>query len=279
MIHARKVLVGDYNGDKMPDLFITGHGYDYPPFPGEYNQILLSNKTTKKYKLKSFIEKVGFYHGACSGDIDNDGDLDILVIDNVKSYFLINDGGDINKDGVWDFTYSTNQIDVSNLNGYGICEFVDVDKDGFLDLLIGGADVYTKTRIYWGSYSNKFELTNKTEIPTITNFKSIVDFDVADLDGDNINEIVVTRTGFENFYNGWHVQIIKLDKKVASDVSDTFIENNQFLPTTPDNQQWIPWLRFGDLDNNGKIELFSVKCSPINPVRWELENKKLKRVI
>ena len=51
MVHARKVLIGDFNGDKMPDIFISGHGYDYPPFPGEYNQILLSNN--KKYKLKT----------------------------------------------------------------------------------------------------------------------------------------------------------------------------------------------------------------------------------
>lgn len=58
MVHARKVLIGDFNGDKMPDIFIAGHGYDYPPFPGEYNQILLSNN--KKYKLKNLTEKVGF---------------------------------------------------------------------------------------------------------------------------------------------------------------------------------------------------------------------------
>lgn len=269
MVHARKVLVGDFNGDKMPDIFIAGHGYDYPPFPGEYNQILLSNN--KKYKLKNLTEKVGFYHGACSGDIDKDGDLDIFVVDKLNSHFLINDGAG-------NFNYSTSQIDISNLNGYGICEFFDVDKDGFLDLLIGGGDVYNPTRIYWGSSSYKFELNNKTDFPTVTDFKQISDIDVADLDGDNINEVIVNRTGFENFYNGWYIQVITLRNKIATDASTTFIDNNKYLPAVPDNQQWIPWLRFGDVDNNGKPDLFSVRCSPIQAVRWELQNKKLIRV-
>ena len=269
MVHARKVLVGDFNGDKMPDIFIAGHGYDYPPFPGEYNQILLSNN--KKYKLKNLTEKVGFYHGACSGDIDKDGDLDVFVVDKLNSYFLINDGSG-------NFNYSTSQIDIANLTGYGICEFFDVDKDGFLDLLIGGGDVYNPTRIYWGSSNYKFELTNKTDFPTVIDFKQISDIDVADLDGDNINEVIVNRTGFENFYNGWYIQVITLKNKIATDASTTFIDNNKYLPAVPDNQQWIPWLRIGDVDNNGKLDLFSVRCSPIQAVRWELQNNKLIRI-
>ena len=271
MVHARKVIVGDFNGDKMPDIFISGHGYDYPPFPGEYNQILISNSSSKKYKLKNLTEKVGFYHGACSGDIDKDGDIDIFVVDKNNSYFLINDGSG-------NFSYSFSQIDINSLNGHGICEFVDVDKDGFLDLLIGGADVYNPTRIYWGSSKYKFESTNKTDIPTVVEFKQISDIDVADLDGDDINEIIVNRTGFENFYNGWYIQVITLKNKIATDASSTFIDNNKYLPAIPDNQQWIPWLRFGDIDNNGKLDLFSIKCSPINAVRWELQNKKLVRI-
>ena len=101
---------------------------------------------------------------------------------------------------------------------------------------------------------------------------------MADLDGDNVNEVIVNRTGFENFYNGWYIQVLTLKNKIATDASTTFIENNKYLPAVPDNQQWIPWLRFGDVDNNGKIDLFSVRCSPIQPVRWELQNKKLIRI-
>jgi hypothetical protein len=128
-IHPRKALVGDYNNDGKPDIFITGHGWDQNPFPGEYDQLLLSENG--KYKLIEFKDKIGFYHGACSGDIDKDGDLDIFVLAGPNSYFLINDGKG-------NFTYSTKEIDLNKLAQQYHCEFFDIDKDGFLDLILGG---------------------------------------------------------------------------------------------------------------------------------------------
>lgn len=284
IIHPRKSIVGDFNGDKKPDIFIIGHGYDFPPYSGEYNELMLSN-TEGKYDLKKFDDKIAFFHGATSGDIDNDGDLDIFVLDGnyfggVNSHFLINDGKG-------NFKYSINQIDASNLFGQYTTELIDINKDGFLDLFIGGHEMDPKnsTRIYWGSSLYKFELTNMTVIPKVDHFGVVLDFDVFDLDGDGSNELVVNRSGgdagpngYNNFYNGWYLQIIKIDNKVATEISSSLIDINQFIPTIPDNQQWIPWLRFGDFDKNGKIDLYSIKCSPIQPVRWELQNKKLVRV-
>jgi hypothetical protein len=270
MIHPRKVLVGDYNKDGRPDIFITGHGYDYPPFPGEFNELLLSNNNGK-YNLVKFDKKVGFYHGACSGDIDNDGDLDIFVLGGSNTYFLINNGKG-------EFSYSTNQIDVNLLNGYGICEFVDIDKDGYLDLMVGGGDVYNSARIYWGNPNFSFSISNKTEIPNIKEFGSVTDMDIFDLDDDNKNELIITRTGFDNFYNGWYVQILSIKNKESLDVTNSFIEKNSYLPTTPNNQEWIPWVRFDDYDNNGKIDFFSTKCTNLPMVRWELQNGKLIRI-
>lgn len=189
LVHARKALVGDYNKDGMPDVFITGHGYDQPPFPGEYTELLLSN-SNKKYDLIKFDSKIGFYHGACSGDFDNDGDLDIFVLGGSNSYLLINDGKG-------NFVYSTNEIDISQLNGQYHCEMVDIDKDGYLDLIMGGheMDINNITKIYWGNSSYKFNINNKTDIPSVDFYGVITDLDIADIDGDGINEIAVTRTG------------------------------------------------------------------------------------
>lgn len=284
LIHPRKAIVGDFNSDKKPDIFIIGQGYDFPPFPGEYNVLLLSN-SEGKYDLKKFDDKNGFFHGAASGDIDKDGDLDIFVLDGnyfggINSHFLINDGKG-------EFKYSQSQIDINNLYGQYSAELIDINKDGFSDLIIGGHEMDPKnsTRIYWGSSLYKFELNNMTIIPKVERFGVVLDFDIFDIDGDGSNELVVNRTGgeagpngYNNFYNGWYLQIIKFDNKIASDVSISMIEKNQFLPAVIDNQQWIPWLRFGDIDKNGKIDLFSVKCSPIQPVKWELQNKKLVRI-
>ena len=274
LVAARKVIIGDYNNDKMPDIFIAATGDDRPPFAGEYCEMLLSN-SNKKYDLVKFTARSSFYRGASSGDIDKDGDLDIFVIGKPDSYFLINDGKG-------NFTYSTSQLDISTLFDQFTCELIDIDKDGYLDLIMGGHEFMpgNTTRIYWGDATYKF--TNKTDIPLVANLGVITDLDIYDLDGNGINEVVVTRTGgkndFSNFYSGWYIQVLSMANRKLTDATTTFIEGNVYTQTKIDNQEWIPWMRFGDFDKNGKIDFYSTKCTNLNMVRWELQNKKLIRI-
>jgi hypothetical protein len=278
LIHPRKSIVGDFNNDKMPDIFVAAHGYDYHPFTGEHCQLLLSN-TNKKYNLVEFKQREDFYHGAASGDIDKDGDLDIFVLGRLDSYFLINDGKG-------NFTYSLTNIDKSSLTEQYTCELIDIDKDNNLDLIMGGHEFMNgnTTRIYWGDGSGKFN--NKTDIPNVPNLGVITDLDVYDLDADGKNEIVVARTGgklvnqneFSNFYSGWYIQILTITNRNPIDATSTFIEGNVYNQTKIDNQEWIPWLRFQDYDKNGKVDLYSTKCTNLNMVRWELRDKKLIRI-
>jgi len=295
-IHPRKALVGDYNNDGKPDIFITGHGWDQNPFPGEYDQLLLSENG--KFKLVEFKDKIGFYHGACSGDIDKDGDLDIFVLggsaffnNGNNSYFLINDGKG-------NFTYSTKEIDINKLGGQYHCELFDIDKDGYLDLILAGHEFDVKdptfvdktkidgsVRIYWGNNTATYDFNSITNIPIVTNWGTITDLDFADLDNDNKFELAVTRTGGANgnnqinyFYQGWNIQIIKIDNRKVTDITASAIEQNSSLLGYSQGNPWITWMRFEDYDNNSKIDFFSTKCGNADFVRWELQNGKLIRV-
>lgn len=275
LIHPRKSIVGDFNNDKMPDIFVAAHGDDRPPFAGEYCEMLLSN-TNKKYNVVKFTERVDFYHGAASGDIDKDGDLDIFVLGRLDAYFLINDGKG-------NFTYSLTNIDKTILTEQYTCELIDIDKDGNLDIIMGGHEFMNgnTTRVYWGDGAGRFN--TKTDIPGVVNLGVVTDLDVYDLDGDGKNEIVIARTGgrvndFTYFYSGWYIQIVTVNERKITDATSTFIEGNAYNQIKIDNQEWIPWLRFEDYDKNGKIDLYSTKCTNLNVVRWELDNKKLKRV-
>ena len=277
LVAARKAIVGDYNNDKIPDIFIAATGYDVAPFSGEYNELLLSN-SNKRYDLVKFTARTSFYHGASSGDIDNDGDLDIFVIGKPDSYFLINDGKG-------NFTYSTSQLDISTLFDQFTCELIDIDKDGFLDLIMGGNEfiLNNTTRIYWGNSTFKYTSSNLTNIPSVLNWGVITDLDVYDLDNDGVNEVVVTRSGgrandFIYYYSGWYIQVSKLNNRIATDATSAFIENNIYTQTVINNQEWIPWMRFDDYDNNGKIDFISTKCTNLPFIRWELRNSKLIRV-
>ena len=78
LVHGRKILLGDYNNDTYPDIFLIGHGWDKPPFPGEYPVILFSSESGI-FTEDRLTEFSGFFHGGASGDYDNDGDLDIIM--------------------------------------------------------------------------------------------------------------------------------------------------------------------------------------------------------
>ena len=92
VVHARKIFTGDFNGDGWPDVFVAGHGYDQPPFPGEFPHLFLSNGNGTLRYDSALEPQIGFNHGAASGDINHDGSIDLLIVQQHHAHFLINDG-------------------------------------------------------------------------------------------------------------------------------------------------------------------------------------------
>ncbi len=259
MVSPRKALPGDFNGDGRLDIFVAGHGYDAPPFPGESPLLILS--TERGLQAAPGLEQhFGFFHGAASGDVDNDGDVDIVVTNHnfPFTFLLLNDGS-----GSFSFDQSRLPDVLNQDKGIYTVELLDVDGDLWLDLLIAGHEWDEPwgpgwpNTIYWGDSSGTYEDSRKTVLPAVEGWGVVVDIDAEDLDGDGNREIILDRTMSEPFYDGFHIQVLTgLGEREFEDETDRWITDGTNTETT----NWLDWLRVVDLNGDGWLDLFADTC-------------------
>lgn len=268
VMNARKGIVGDYNRDNKPDVIFAESGVDAPPFTGTYQSILISGENGYEYKFLSDV--IWFGHGVCSADFDNDGDLDVyFTTPSEKLCLLVNKGNGI----------FINQPEKLIFPSYGVatCEMKDLNKDGFIDLIIGGHTFLDDpnnhpARIFWGNGVD-FTEARSIQIPGIEGWDVIVDFNFADIDNDGVSEIIINRTGDPKigYYNGFRIQIIKtIDFKRYYDITTKVITD-----FTSTNIEWFPWLRTEDIDKNGLLDIFNTDKGNNNTrtiLHWEMNS-------
>ena len=247
MVDPRKAITGDFNGDGRLDIFIAGHGYDQPPFPGEAPVLLLSTENGLR-QVEGLDHLVGFHHGAASADIDNDGDLDIFVTDLSNSFLLINDG-----DGVFSHDVDLLPSEILQQTIF-TSELVDVDKDGYPDLLVSGHESdpgHVPPTVYWGDATGHYDASRKTTLTGVDGRGIIVDIDVGDLDGDGNQDIVLNRTVEDPFYSGFYIQVLSgTGNRAFSDTTSRSIDFG-----AKDASAWILWLRLTDINGDGHLDV------------------------
>jgi hypothetical protein len=271
--HGTKILVGDFNNDSLPDIF-SNVAVDPPfgafPFLNDNNHLILNSKngfTT----VKEFPDQ-GFWYTGCSGDIDNDGDLDIITFNfhnqsnGVKSRIMWNDG---KANFTIDFT------GVGDIPVVYQSELVDVNNDGFLDLVI----VFVPTtfpsrvndfRVLWGN-GKGFSLTNSSTI-SMSGEWYLMNLDFTDVDADGTKEIIASGNYNNPTGSGAPIYFISLFKstdkgKTFSDKTSQYIDNNtagRFFH-----------IRVQDIDKNGQLDIFSGEKK--DNIRWEWNGTKFIR--
>lgn len=255
-VNPRKVVAADFNGDDKADVIVADHGYDDEPFPGAPVLVYLSTADGRLEKAQGLDHIVGFHHGVATGDIDGDGDTDAFLTDFYPK-FLLNDG---HGNMVEDSTYLPTQYPMEHA-GYYTSEMVDVDRDGHLDLLLAGHEYDSEPAIVlWGTEEPGFTNSEASVLPKVVDFGIIVDIDVADFDGDNINDLLLNRVGSEpgrDFYDGAYFQLLKgqEDRRTFADITASSIDNDALLKLSEELALWFVWLILQDWDFDGDLDI------------------------
>ena len=188
---------GDYDGDGHVDFMIAGEGtviwYENPSG--------MSSTKWIKHIAYSGSPKIGF-EGSASGDIDNDGDIDIIIggyYTNVV-YCLENPG---KGQGFWKLhNLGGPKTDATYLH--------DFNNDGKLDIITRASELFSggvgRDIFIWRQGENPFQATDwqrfrKKEVGTGEHFN------IGDVDSDGKMDFVVNNKWFRNNGNinpeGW----------------------------------------------------------------------------
>ena len=244
--HARKSLTADFNGDDLNDLLILDHGYDAPPFPGSQPKLIMQDAPGSFSWSK--LPDVGFHHGGAAGDIDQDGDIDIVVADH-RPFAYINDGSG-------NFTRDATRLDASMPTIF-TAELIDVDMDGFIDLLVGGHEREgAETTIYWGSSTGSYRASERTVLLAASPFGVVLDIDAEDIDGDGDRDLVLNRTRDGDDGDGLGFYVGRRTQLLIHDGNRGFTNGTgQIDDPGNDTDIWFPWIRLQDIDADGDIDI------------------------
>lgn len=231
------VVVADFDKDGLPDIFTCGlFESDHLYINQGNNQFI--DKSSQKGLIKNKGES-DLHLGACAGDLDNDGDLDLYVTSLNGSNKIFQNMG---VRGFIDYSAISDGIGNSE-DRTNACVLGDVDNDGDLDIFI--TNEYSSNRLYLNNGAAIFEeVTEKIGLSTVDGGMGC---SFGDIDGDGDLDLSVSNWSKKNI----------LYKNLLNDKGELFFENITNKSGTGGNDfDKSNGVVFNDIDNDADLDLF-----------------------
>jgi hypothetical protein len=248
-----QLLVDDFNGDGRPDIFIADSGQDANPFPGYQNQLVLSSPGGKLIDATGNLpQQNDFSHSAASADIDGDGDVDLFVgntygQNDIRPYILLNDGTGV-------FSIDRYRIPGKftnfSIGKYTSSRFVDVNGDGFSDLILGADSNTPSSAVLLNDGTGYFsELPNAIPTKPWENDDINLFIEPQDFDNNGLPDLIMSFTTPN--YIGRYLQIL------INNGDGTFIDetDTRLPPQFKNNSEWVISIKFVDLNGDGFLDI------------------------
>src|SRR5688572_20456632 len=259
--------VVDINADGWPDIYVCR--YDQP------NLLFINNggdgTFTESAKAYGLDVKDASVH-AVFADYDRDGFLDLYLVTNILDFSKAPQGRRhylFHNDGNQHFTDVTTKSGIWGLSQGHTALWVDINHDGWPDIYVAN-DFETPDRLYLNKGDGTFADVIDERLPHVTYFS--MGADAGDLNNDGLVDLFITdmrdrnhaefMTGMEEIGRGlWEIERV-------SELIPQYMWNAVYLNTGTDHfaevahltgmdaTGWTWSARFGDLDNDGRLDSF-----------------------
>ena len=266
---SRKILIGDLDNNGSDDAVLIATGIDQQPYSGSPIKIIYF--TPNSYEYVNLDDDPSYFHTGSIGDINNDGNLDLIIANNQGPEDTFTYIGDGNK--------NFSKIKVGEVKDFAqktATEFFDLNNDGILDLISGGWETPTigldgniiedwrnRTELSYGNGDGTFDIENSIQFPEIDYWGKVNAFIFHDIDNDGDTEIIINRTkGHEDYpsvdndnsYDGIKIQILK--KQGNEYVNHQIIDGPEgWFDLPPTWIEWIPWIKLFDVNSDGIMDI------------------------